>query len=162
MDTVKREKGDEHPRKIKVLDTDNMTWKEYPSMRAMASEFGVFITHIRHRLSTEHNTRIFAQRYIIHDIDTDTSYITSELISEMRSRGSKPTMVLNIQTGEFFKLANSRILTKKYGLSKPKVSNWLKRELIKPLGGYVFTYVNGDLEAAKQRLKEAVRFLNLT
>lgn len=160
MNTVKREKPETGiQRKIKVLDTDTNEWKEYPSMRNMSEQFGVFITHIRHRLSTKENPRIFANRYVIHDLDTDVSYLTPELITEMRTRGSKPTLALIVKTGEFLELANSRILTKKYGLSKSKVSKLLKSGKIKLLNGFLFTYINGDIDKAKERLEEAARLL---
>lgn len=139
-------------RPVRCLDIETGIWKNYKSMKEMANEFGVGITHIRHRLATFERPRIFLQRYIILDDGVSDEFITPELIAMLKMRGNKPVLAVNIENQETRLFNSASEFIKTIGLSKKAVTTRLASGKITPVDGWVFKYVKDDLDEEKKAL----------
>lgn len=147
---------DGYRREIKVYDVISKSWTEYPSMNEMAKSFNVLITHIRHRLSTSEQPKIFMQRFIIMDKDTNPDFITEELIAQLRARGKKQVLAFKIETKEFEVFERASDFIKKYELSKKAVTTRLKAGKVNPVDGWLFIYTNDNMVLAEETLVRAL------
>lgn len=143
-------------RPVRCLDVETGNWKEYKSMTEMAKEFGVGKTHIRHRLATFERPRIFLQRYIILDEGVSDEFITPELITMLKTRGSKRVLAVNLKTHETRIFNSAREFIKETGLSKKAVTTRLFAGKFGPVDEWVFKYVKDDLD---EEMKALVRTL---
>lgn len=147
---------DEYRRGIKVYDAVLKSWTEYPSMSGMAKRFNVLITHIRHRLSTKERPKIFMQRFIIMDKDTNPEFLTEELIVQLKARGKKQVLALKIEAKGFEVFERASDFIKKYELSKKAVTTRLKAGKVEPVDGWLFIYTNDDMMLAEKTLVRAL------
>jgi len=143
-----------NPRKIKVLNLDSGEMLYFNSLWECSSKFNTTSSHVFSCISFNNRKRLFQQKYLIVDIDSEFPTISTEEYEYLKSSLGKSVITYNSATDNIVIYKSASQFIKENNLSKKAVTVDLKNNRLRQLNDWWYLYLNDkNIELLKTIIK---------
>lgn len=139
-----RVKGKLILRPIDILDLETQVYESFDSLHSAGIKFNVSTSDIYQRISTDTKKRLFKKRYLIVDKGKEFPNLSQEEYEELLSPGGKEVIAYNVKENKYYIYNSASQFIKEHKLSKKAVTVDLKKNRLRKLNDWWYTYNTPD------------------
>lgn len=127
-------------RPIDVLNLETQTIERFDSLHSAGLKFNVSTSDIFQRICKNEKKRLFKKHYLIVDKGEDFPTLSQDEYEKLLSPGGKEVIAYNVKENKYYIYESASQFIKEHKLSKKAVTVDLKKNRLRKLGDWWYTY----------------------